>query len=278
MKICRTLRRELVLAAMIAAVAMGGISEEAVVPSYEVVELERKLFRETPEPELQLDVGARPQAGDLLRTGSRSSAEILCAEAGARFHLGSKTRARLASEAPGVLLELERGRLRALFDGFVGGEAPDRLVTTPSAVLAVRGTEYGVDVDGKGNTRVVVFSGEVDVVDVGGLGDPVRVGAGQYCDIRRGKPARPPAQHQVGPKDWDHGGGVGSAARTGDSEPGMGRGDGFGGDPRGMGGGGASGSGGAGSGGAGSGGSGSGGGSRGGGSGGGGSRGGGGGG
>ena len=146
--------------------------------SYEVVQVTRKLFREEPAPEIRLEEGATPAAGTLLRTGSGSSAEIECREAAARFRLGAKTRARLASEIPGVLLELEKGRLRALFEKVTGGGLSERLVTTPTAVLAVRGTEYGVEVDGKGQTTVTVFSGEVQVEDLGGMGDPVRVSAG----------------------------------------------------------------------------------------------------
>jgi hypothetical protein len=223
MMIQRILRRELVMAALVAMPSTGGITEDTIAPPYELVALERKLYRETPEPEVQLEQRARLLAGDLLRTGSRSSADILCPKGGARFHLGSKTRARLASETPGVLLELEKGRIRALFDVFAGAEAPDRLVTTPSAVLAVRGTEYGVDVDAKGNTRVVVFSGEVVVREVGGLGKQVRVGAGQYCDVRRGKPPRTPAPHRMGPEDWDRGARVGLQSHRDDTNSGMGR-------------------------------------------------------
>jgi hypothetical protein len=224
MTIRRVHCRELALAVTVVALAAGGITGETGGPSYEVVELERKLYRERPEPEVLLELGSRPEAGDLLKTGSRSSAVILCPEAEARFRLGSKTRARLAARTPGVLLELEKGRLRAIFDRFTGGESPERLVTTPSAVLTVRGTEYGVEVSGKGNTRVVVFSGEVEVVDIGRLGEPVVVGAGMYCDIRRGKPAGPTVRHQMASKDWDRGARVDSRSRTGGPDMGMGSG------------------------------------------------------
>jgi uncharacterized membrane protein YgcG len=198
-----TVRRLMLVTVVIGAAALA--AEEAQPPSYQLTVVERKLFRDSPAPETQLDSGASVTAGDLLRTGARSSAEILCPEAAARFRIAAKTRARLASEAPGVLLELEEGRLHALFEKLGDGPA-ERLVTTPSAVLAVRGTEYGVEVDGKGDTTVTVFEGEVEVVDVGRLGESVRVGAGRYTRVRHGQPAQPPTQHEMTRRDWDRGG------------------------------------------------------------------------
>ena len=181
------------------------LAGELAVPTYEVVELKKKLFQEEPAPEIQLEVGARPEAGSLLRTGSGSSADIFCPDHQALFRLGSKTRARLSGEVPGVLLVLEKGRLHALFDKLIGGQQRERVVATPSAVLAVRGTEYGLEVDGKGNTTITVFKGEVEVRHMDGLGETIRVRAGQYSRIRKNKPPQPAKQHNMGPSDWDRG-------------------------------------------------------------------------
>jgi hypothetical protein len=201
------------------AVNIGGVDVPAD-PTYELVEVKRKVTREEPAPEVDLERGAALAAGDLLRTGSRSAAEILATEAASRFRLGAKTRARLAAGTPGVLLEIEKGRVHAIFDELTGGDPRERVVVTPSAVLAVRGTEYGVDVDGKGNTTITVFEGVVDVTDVERRGETVRVRAGQYSEIRRGQPPRPPERHDVKPAQWDRG------ARPGRMDPGS-----FGGDP-----------------------------------------------
>ncbi|HPA81420.1 MAG TPA: FecR family protein [Thermoanaerobaculales bacterium] len=198
-----TFKRVLLAVAVIGAAVLS--AEEAEPPSYQLSAVERKLFRDLPAPETQLDSGAPIAAGDRLRTGARSSADILCPEAAARFRIAAKTRARLASETPGVLLELEEGRLRALFEKLTGSSR-ERLVTTPSAVLAVRGTEYGVEVDAKGNTTVTVFEGEVELVDVGRQGEPVRIGPGQYTRVRRGQPAQPPRPHEMTTHDWERGG------------------------------------------------------------------------
>jgi len=96
---------------------------------------------------------------------------------------------------PGNVRELEKGRLRALFgsEEDTGVSFGERLVTTPSAVLAVRGTEYGIEVAKNGDTSVVVFEGVVEVKDIDGLGEPVMVRHGESCRIRLGtSPSAPP--------------------------------------------------------------------------------------
>lgn len=214
--------------ALIGALSHGAGSggQGVTTPSYQVTEVKRKLFREQPEPEIQLEVGSRPSAGELLRTGSRSSAEIVSPEYGTTFRLRSKTRVRLAGDLPGVLLEVERGGVRALFDALAGDDAPERLVTTPSAVLAVRGTEYGVEVDSSGDTEVTVFEGVVEVSDIARTGPPVQVRAGQYSTIRRGQRPVQPVPHTMSPNDWDRGVRPGSTKMRGGGEPMRGAGSG----------------------------------------------------
>ena len=189
---------------VIAGIGLAVASEPSPL-TYEVGQIKKKLFREEPTPETLLEEGARLDPGTLLRTGSGAWAEIDCPEAGTRFRLASKTRARLASGTPGLLLEVEKGRVRALFDKLTGGGAAERLVTTPTAVLAVRGTEYGVEVDSKGRTTVTVFSGEVQVRDREAAYDPVIVAKGQYVRVRHGKPIQPAKPHDMKSGDWDRG-------------------------------------------------------------------------
>ena len=172
---------------------------------YEVTAVKRKLLLESPDGEQQLQVGDLAHSGDILRTGSRSSAELSVPARAARFHLDAKTKFRLAHDRPGVLLEIERGSLRAVFGALPGGQDEERLVTTPSAVLAVRGTEYGVEVEKDGDTTVAVFEGTVEVRDLGGIGEVLRVGAGQSTRIRRGKQASAPQAHGLSAGDWDRG-------------------------------------------------------------------------
>lgn len=203
-------RRHWVMCVVVAAAAVGLSASNPDVtpapPDYEVASLKGKLMREDPQPEVELAVGAHPTAGELLRTGRRSRAEIVVEEAGARFALGPSTRARLASQRPGVLLELERGRLRAIFDKLAADPPPERMVITPSAVLAVRGTEYGVEVTRRGDTDLVVFKGVVEVRNPAGEGEWVRVQAGFHVRVRHGQPVvGQPTPHGLGPSDWDRG-------------------------------------------------------------------------
>jgi hypothetical protein len=171
---------------------------------YQVVAVKRHLLLATPTGELELQAGDHAKSGDSLRTGSRSSADLEVADRAARFHIGTKTSFRLAHDRPGVLIDVERGSLRAVFGKLPEGDDRERLVTTPSAVLAVRGTEYGVEVEKDGDTSIVVFEGTVEVRETGG-GAVVRVGAGQKSRIRKGRPPEAPTAHGLSAGDWDRG-------------------------------------------------------------------------
>lgn len=194
-----------VCALVFAAFAVVFGSETEAPLDYDVVTVKRHLLLETFDGEERVSAGDRLHSGDALRTGSRSKAELEAPDFSARFMIASKTRFKLAHDTPGVLLEVERGSLRAIFGKLLDGDQRERLVTTPSAVLAVRGTEYGIEVEKDGDTSVVVFEGIVEVRDPRGVGDPVRVQAGQSTRVRRGKAPSPPKQHGLSSRDWDQG-------------------------------------------------------------------------
>ena len=194
-----------------AGVAPGGDEPETL--TYDVVAVKRKLLLETDDGERQLNVGDNARSGDALRTGSRSSAELAVPARAARFLIGTKTAFRLAHARPGVLLEVGRGRLRAVFGAMTGDNERERLITTPSAVLAVRGTEYGVEVKKDGDTSVVVFEGIVEVRNSADVGEPVRVHAGESTRIRRGRATSKPSPHGLSRGDWDRGRGAGGGQR-----------------------------------------------------------------
>jgi hypothetical protein len=181
--------------------------------TYEVVALDGKLFlEEDPKPK-RLSIGSQAVSGDRLRTGSSAFAAIGVPSHSAVFRLGAKTLCTLAHDRPGVLLHVEKGRLRALFGSYSGSEP--RLVTTPSAVLAVRGTEYGVRVKKNGDTDLVVFSGVVEVTDIDHLGPPIQVEAGQQTRVRHERPAEAPKAHRISPVDWERGYGVAPSGGAG---------------------------------------------------------------
>ncbi len=171
--------------------------------TYDVVQVEGKLFLAGEPEELRLSIGDQAVSGDRLRTGSSSSAAIGVPSHTTVFRLQAKTSCTLAHDRPGVLLHLEKGRLRALFGSHTGTDP--RLVTTPSAVLAVRGTEYGLKVKKNGDTSIVVFEGVVEVTDPSGENPPIRVEAGQQSRIKPGRPAKAPSPHRLTTFDWDQG-------------------------------------------------------------------------
>ena len=180
--------------------------------TYEVTAVKHKLFLEEQGAERTLQKGDHATSGDALRTGWRATAELAVPARAAFFHLGSSSRFRLAHGRAGVLLELERGRLRAVFGPETRGDGTpqERVVTTPSAVLAVRGTQYGVEVAKNGDTSLVVFEGVVEISEAGGIGGPVQVRAGESCRVRSGKPPSAPQRHQMSAQAWDRGSSPGS--------------------------------------------------------------------
>jgi ferric-dicitrate binding protein FerR (iron transport regulator) len=207
-------------AVVTAAVATAAAPNGPAPLRYDITKVTRTLMLERGDAERELSPGDHAVSGDRLRTGSRSRAELTVQERAARFVIGAKTRFRLAHERPGVLLEVERGGVHGIFDPLPDGDHRERLVTTPSAVLAVRGTEYGVEVEKDGDTTVVVFEGTVEVRDADGIGESVRVGAGQAVRVRRGRAAGRPEPHGLSSGDWDRGRRVRVTAPGGPDMPG----------------------------------------------------------
>ena len=99
----------------LATLAILSATETTTMLEYEIVSIKRQLLLVTGEAERTLQVGEVVKSGATLRTGSRSRAELEVAEFAARFVVSSKTRFRLAHDQPGVLLEIERGSVRAIF-------------------------------------------------------------------------------------------------------------------------------------------------------------------
>jgi hypothetical protein len=110
---------------------------------------------------LRVDKGQHAKSGDEVETGWFSYALIASPSSRAKFEIFSGTSVRLADGTAGVLLSVERGRIRAAFDKIIGSEP--RVVKTPGALLAVRGTKFDVEVDPYGDTIVDVFEGVVEV-------------------------------------------------------------------------------------------------------------------
>ena len=105
--------------------------------------------------------GQHAKSGDAVETGWFSYALIASPGYKAKFEIFSGTSVTLADGSAGVILSVERGRIRAAFDKILGSEP--RVVKTPGALLAVRGTQFDVEIDAHGDTLVDVFEGVVEV-------------------------------------------------------------------------------------------------------------------
>ena len=108
--------------------------------------------------------------GDRVRTGADSKATITFDD-DSRIELGPKSFFLLQEAEPkAASMQLTLGSLRA----WVAKVASRRFeVRTPTAVCAVRGTEFTVDVNAHGHTNVQMFTGLMSVSD--GLGNEAMV-------------------------------------------------------------------------------------------------------
>jgi hypothetical protein len=162
---------------------------------YRFDEVKRKVTVTTAKEELRVDRGAHAQSGDRVQTGWLSYALIASEHHRAKFELFGSTDVRLAGNEPGVILSVERGKLRAMFDKITGTEP--RVVKTPGALLAVRGTAYTVSVDDDGRTNLQVFEGTVEVRSTM-RAEPMLIHAGEAASYSRREPpvARPMPQRE----------------------------------------------------------------------------------
>lgn len=131
-----------------------------------------------PASEIRAAEGTLAHSGDRVRAGWFGYAMLTAPRYAAHFEVFAGTEVRLAGGSPGVLLTLERGRLEAIFDAITGEEP--RMVQTPGALLAVRGTRYGVEVGRGGNADLLVFEGVVEVRSPL-RPEPLFVRAGETC-------------------------------------------------------------------------------------------------
>src|ERR1700751_2872734 len=137
----------------------------------------------------QISAGRHAQSGDKVQTGLFSYALIASDHYRARFEIFGSTDVKLAGGSPGVILTVERGKLHAIFDKITGSEP--RIVQTPGALLAVRGTQYNVEVDDSGKATLDAFEGTVEIRSPLHP-EPVLVHAGQSSVFSR---QQPPPDH-----------------------------------------------------------------------------------
>lgn len=156
--------------------------------------------------------GEAAVAGDGIRTGWFGHAMFAAPTAAARFEIFPRTEAELAGPEPGVLITVRKGMIKAAFDALTGTD--DRLVSTPGALLAVRGTRYGVEVDADGQASLAVFEGVVEVRSRMPGAVAVGVHAGEQCSFA---PRQAP-QRQAMPRGWSEDGWRGAGNSRGRPE------------------------------------------------------------
>lgn len=167
----------------------------------------------------KVTAGDDAAAGDLVRTGWFAHTLLSVPGRASRFEIFPATTARLAHGEPGVLLVLERGRIKAIFDVFTGND--ERIVRTPGGLLAVRGTRYGVEVDRGGIGRIHVFEGVVELRPFAPEFAPLRIQRGEVCEFGPGiRPVARPAPPRYDERAWSRGA---SSGRDGANPPGTGR-------------------------------------------------------
>jgi hypothetical protein len=210
--------REVVMKTLVASFAMllaAAANTPQTPVGYRFDEVRHNVILKTAKQESPAAKGLRAQSGDRVHTGLFSYALIAAEAQRARFEIFGSTDVRLAGGTPGVILSLERGRIHAIFDKITGSEP--RIVQTPGALLAVRGTQYNVDVDKNGLTTLDVFEGTVEIRSQLRT-EPFFVHAGQSSIFSRREPPpdhpmttppdrrQDPDGHGAAPKNGDHGG------------------------------------------------------------------------
>ena len=175
---------------------------------YRFDDVKNNVMLKTANHDSAVTKGLHAQSGDRVHTGMFSYALIAAEEHRAKFEIFSLTDVQLAGGSPGVILSLERGRIHALFDKITGSEP--RIVQTPGALLAVRGTQYNVEVDSSGKATLDVFEGTVEVQSPL-RPQPILVHAGQSSVFSRQMPPpehptnTPPERRQGAPDHRDGG-------------------------------------------------------------------------
>ncbi len=134
--------------------------------------------------------------GQSMRTGDSSQAALLIKDlTQVRLNQRSRFTLQAAGERDGgTRMELNEGRMWAQAKQFtvdllrattaLVSNRPRLSVRTPTATIGIRGTDWEISVDDKGDTQVVVLSGEVAVSNDFG---EVRLGPREQAIVRQGQ-------------------------------------------------------------------------------------------
>ncbi|MDP2865423.1 MAG: FecR family protein, partial [Elusimicrobiota bacterium] len=135
--------------------------------------------------------------GDEMRTARASTVEIYLDD-GSKIKLAPLSAFKMSAEdKEAVSIGLYFGRVRSWVKKF----SRKFEVRTPSAVCAVRGTDFMVSADADGNSRVEVYEGSVLTGDSRGNSSLVR--EGQFSEIPNGGKMKDPGENPNEPNDMN---------------------------------------------------------------------------
>ncbi len=139
------------------------------------------------QPAQALRVNDPVAPGDEIVTGENSEALIRAAD-GSTVRIYPDSRVVYSEQSPDIseFLHLFFGSIKVHIERLSGRPNPQKL-TTPTAVIAVRGTTFSVFVDDTDATLVAVGEGLVAVASVSAPSDEVLLGPGQRTWVRPGQ-------------------------------------------------------------------------------------------
>lgn len=142
------------------------------------------------------------QPGDMVRTGYDSRLVLELSD-GSVAVFGENTTVKVGefNASPKRLFEVLRGKTRVHIE-HVGGKPNPYQVTTPTAVIAVRGTTFDVAVHQR-TTDVYVHEGRVEVFNLRRLDEPVVVQPFERVRIRDDEVPSAPLRFRRGENDGD---------------------------------------------------------------------------
>ena len=178
--------RTLTTTLMVLALSFGVSSAFSADYSAEVMTLEgtAQVLRSSSPDKSDLKEGDFLQAGDLLEVGPASFVDLAYDKEWKNLtRISENSRIKIVSIFP-TGLKMDHGNLFAKLGQLPKGSTFE--VRTPTAVAAVRGTEFLVSVDEKGSTEVIGFEGRVEVFNLNGqgnLGDKVELDGAQKTKV-----------------------------------------------------------------------------------------------
>jgi len=121
---------------------------------------------------------------DVIGTGANGSVNLVL-DTGSKIDIGNSTKVKISKLTDtDTLLDLAIGELENKVEKLKGNMS--FAVQSPASVCAVRGTQFTVNVDKSGKTRVNVFAGIVSAREISGIGEEIYIRQNQYLEILPG--------------------------------------------------------------------------------------------